>query len=158
MGKVKNYFWDEIMARPQYERRTDIEHENAARPVIEKSFSCEIKKLDPHKYGFDWMLYKGKKAFACAEYKRRWVGFNDYPFIILSAAKFWRAITFGQMLEKGFYFFVEFDDGLYGAPFRMKPESISNFFNIGWGGRTDRNDAADAEPVVEIPISKFYKL
>lgn len=145
------------MARPQYETQTDLDHENAARPLIEKSFNCEIKKV-PKSYMFDWMLYRDKKAFACAEYKRRWVGFNDYPFIILSAAKFWKGISFGQMLERGFYFFVEFDDGLYGAPFRLKPESISTYFNIGWGGRTDRDDAEDSEPVVHVPISKFYKL
>ena len=146
------------MIRRQYETQKDLDHENGAKPFIEKSFNCEIKKVDPHKYGFDWMLYKGKKAFACAEYKRRWVGFNEYPFIILSAAKFLKAITFGQMLEGGFYFFVEFDDGLFGAPFRLKPESISRYFDIGWGGRTDRDDPEDSEPVVHVPISKFYKL
>jgi hypothetical protein len=145
------------MSRPKYETDKDLANEKTIIPIIERHFKCKIKKL-PISYMFDFLFYREGKAWGCGEYKRRKVAYTKYPFIILSAAKFYKATNFGRMLDAGFHFIVEFDDGIFYAPLQIELDYVAKEFDIGWGGREDRGDSQDMEPVIHIPINKFFRI
>ena len=53
------------------------------------------------------------------------------------------------------YLVIGWPDGVYG--YRLRPYDLDRFV-IAIGGRVDRSDAADIEPVVHVPAREFKKI
>jgi len=92
----------------------------------------------------------GKAITAFCEFKRRHVQMDKYPTLILSLRKYKQLVSY-SWCEDGAYLFVRWNDkdGVH----RIPSKAIE--YDIEWGGRIDRGDWQDNEPVVHIPISDF---
>jgi len=117
------------------------EHE----PYSQYSFS----KL-PLGYEIECAMEKKNSITAFCEFKRRHVNMNTYDTLILSLHKYKQLISY-SWVEDGAMLFVRWND--MDAVHNVPSEHIK--FEIAWGGRTDRNDWQDTEPVVHIPITEF---
>ena len=87
------------------------------------------------------------------EFKRRHVDMNKYPTLILSLHKYKQLISY-SFFDDGAMLFVRWNDK--DAVHHVPSEHIK--YDIAWGGRSDRGDWQDAEPVVHIPIKEFVVL
>ena len=69
---------------------------------------------------------------------------------MISAAKIWQGIYTSTNTGKPFFVVAEWDDKIG----FIKIETVEGL-SLGFGGRTDRNDDQDIEPVYFIPIKEF---
>lgn len=141
------------MSRPLYETSGDRGREDGVRRLIERRWNCTATKL-PMQYHLDFGLYRGGELVAFAEVKCRKTPFANYPTYIISLSKVVAALD------------------LSAAAGRVPALLVVNWADVvGWvnlaqagdwkvrsGGRTDRGDWQDVEPVVEIPIEEFSVL
>ena len=137
------------MTRPIYEQDHDIANEIAFMRRAESSgiVAHQLKKC----YPCDFYFKKGDRS-ALVEYRRRNVKKDTYPDIFISAYKYSILKPMAQSLGVRFLFYVEFNDGLFVADlthFEVTPNDIKI------GGRTDRGDRQDIEPLIAIPIDEF---
>lgn len=146
MGKI-------FVPRPLYETQKDLAHEKYVAKKIATAYGLRLQKMHK-KLSIDFMAFnKSGLAVAVIEVKRRHSRHNKYPTIILSLMKFNRGVEFYRSNNLNFIFVVEFDDGIYA--YQYLPDDI---FKISFGGRTDRGDSQDMEPVIQIPINKMEKI
>lgn len=137
------------MSRPRYETDADLAAESSAAVVIEAAWGVKVTKI-PDSYGADWMIERDGKHVGWGEYKRRSMTWGQYPTIVLSVRKVADLIRLADVAGRSL-FFVEADDGMRYASVLAHDE-----FRIEIGGRTCRTrDAADVEPVVQIPVDRF---
>ena len=152
------------VARPRNETEADIAHEEAARAKIETAWRCTIQPLSERLYGCDWGIFKDAQTFVgFAEYKYRGtnlkgeeVKWGTYPSVILSLGKWMNMKQFAQLCNRHFYLFFEWSDCLvYGRwpPFTGMGYPIQ--YGIELGGRDDRGQDGDREPVIIIPNKEF---
>ena len=142
------------MTRPLYESKSDLAVERSLAARIQNNFSWSLKKLS-RRYELDFIAFAGKKAVAFIEVKRRHNPVHHYETIILSLAKYIKGAQYQKTTGLKFLFIVEFDDGCFQYTYN---ENDGKDFKITMGGRTDRNDPEDIEPVIHIPVSKMTPL
>ena len=110
----------------------------------------------PYRYRIDFVLYFDGKVWAVVEYKNRSkISVHTYKSIILSCDKVFAGLEWVRARGCKFKFVVEFSDGFYATD--IDHEDARDFL-IVQGGRTDRNDEQDIEPVYHIPIHRFKRL
>ena len=73
-----------------------------------------------------------------------------YLGLILQKRKFKR---FAKFLKVPFYLVIWFEDDKWGM-IDLVPHA-DQLLRVEWGGRTDRNDPADMEPMVRLDIKWF---
>jgi hypothetical protein len=139
--------------RPYYENEKDLTIEREVVTRICEKWKCEAHKL-PISYFFDYGLTKSgsDQLGAVVEIKRRNVNKDTYPDIILSLNKVMKGREYQRMNIKP-WFVVMFNDGIY-----FHRISANRPYYVGYGGRTDRSDPQDMEPVAHIPIEAFREL
>lgn len=139
-----------MKSRPIYETKEDLRNERRIMQMF-RDLGVQCEKL-PRSYHLDFCV-KGLPIFnaelAWFEYKRRNINWGDYPDIFVSLNKAMKA----RELPGSSYFIVETNDAMMITDFR-----IPFVDNISFGGRTDRGDWQDVEPVVNIPIKNFWSL
>ena len=122
--------------------------------VVQQKWNCVAVKM-PIKFVFDYALYVDGKMMAVAECRCRNHEFGAFDTIICSLHKLHAARNFTQDGVKA-VFIVGFSDGsVYWHDFRVQEEG---YYRITQGGRTDRNDWQDIEPVIHINLDDFKKL
>jgi len=138
------------MDRPIYETEEDLKREKIVRNEIEKTWGVVTEKL-PYKELVDVMLLVDGVCVGWAEIKNRDNHHDKYPTLMISLNKCEAGFIRSRLTGKPFYIVVKWSDGftLY-----HKLEDLKSF-DIGIGGRWDRNDKGDVESVVHIPISYF---
>lgn len=137
------------MSRPRYETARDLAAESNAAGVIAAAWGVEVKKI-PDSYGADWMIERDGSHVGWGEYKRRNMVWGQYPTVVLSVRKVVDLIRLADVAGRSL-FFVEANDGI-----RYASVLAHDQFRITMGGRTCRTrDAADVEPVVQIPVDRF---
>ena len=139
------------MTRPTYETEADLEVEQGVASQLEAEFGLECCKL-PISYRIDWAVFKGGNLIGFMELKARNVKKNQYPTLILSLSKLMAGCELASKTNTIFWLGVKWTDSL--SVCRI----TSPFQNIEMGGRTDRNDSADIEPVVHLPIEDFKEI
>lgn len=133
--------------RPFYETRKDLQKEiSALRKIAVRTTPVKL----PLRYEIDFAMVDGDKICAFAEVKCRTNPFGQYPTLMISAAKLISGITLSGMTGCPFWLIVQWTDKI-GA---LEIDSLSRF-TMGIGGRWDRGDEQDIEPVVHIPTSAF---
>jgi hypothetical protein len=140
------------MVRPRYESKESLSKEHDTIREIERAWKCKAQKM-PVKYTFDYGLYYNGELKAVAELRYRNVSSTTYPTIICALYKLHAARDFALDGLKP-YFIVTFKDGTFYHEFKC----WDTFYKIDQGGRTDRGDWQDMEPVIRIPIEKFKKI
>jgi hypothetical protein len=140
------------MNRPMYESQNDLSNEKDVANYLADKWSCVFKKL-PISYNVDWLLINNSetpKAFA--ELKCRNNESIKYPTLLLSLSKWMKGKELGKELNIPFIVIVRWTDGVY---FHIAGKHEVTY---GFGGRRDRNDAQDVEPIVLIPTDTFKKV
>lgn len=141
------------ISRPIYESAEDLKNERSVAKKIATTYGLDLKKMHM-KYSIDYMAFdKSGEAVAVIEVKRRKNKYKKYQSVILSLAKYNRGVEYDRANDLQFIFAVEFDDGCY--IYEYQPGDL---FRIQLGGRTDRNDKQDIEPVIHIPINRMNRL
>lgn len=133
--------------RPFYETRNDLQNElDALRKIAVRTTPVKL----PLRYEIDFAMVDGDKICAFAEVKCRTNPFGQYPTLMISAAKLISGITLSGMTGCPFWLIVQWTDKV-GA---LEVDSISKW-RMSIGGRRDRGDDQDIEPVVHIPTTAF---
>lgn len=134
--------------RPVYETPHDIERERAVARLICVTWACIPKKL-PRLHCADYLLVRGGKPAGWAEIKTRTHSFGTYSTYIISERK-WRALSaLSRVSGVPFFLFVRFLDGTYYI------NGLDTDYSVVVGGRNDRNDIKDIEPVAGIDLRHF---
>lgn len=137
--------------RPMYESARDRENEAAVAAILAPRWKSEAQKL-PMAYYIDWLMMRGGKPVACMEVKCRNNPRAQYPTLMLSLAKWMHGLQFSELMGIPFLVAVQWTDGIFWHKAGSFPVSF------GFGGRKDRGDSQDMEPVVFIPTDAFVPL
>jgi len=137
-------------SRPIYENAETIRAERILAHTISGRWNCTPEKL-PRKYAVDYALLRHGKLVAWAEFKSRSFEQSTYGTYMISLMKLREGAALSRLTGKPFYLVVEWTDVVGWCQI---PLTLENYF-IGIGGRFDRNDPEDLEPVVHIPITDF---
>lgn len=138
--------------RQLYESSEDRSNEREVASRLALLQKCDFKKL-PMAYYIDWVFLRNQKPVAIAEVKCRKNPSAQYPTLMLGLAKWMHGKELAKELAVPFLVVIKWTDGLFWHSANQHTQ-ISH----GFGGRVDRNDDQDVEPVVFIPINNFRKI
>jgi|TARA_R100000482_G_C5084169_1_gene127568 uncharacterized protein YcsI (UPF0317 family) len=141
------------MARKLYETKKSLAAEKVFAEDLEKYFQVNLKKL-PMQYGLDFIALdkRNKKPQFFLELKERRCNRNTYPTYIISLAKFMKAKEIYRSLNLHTFLCVRWKD----VTGYMNMDDIEDhMIDITVGGRYDRNDWQDVEPLLNLEIGKF---
>jgi hypothetical protein len=130
--------------RTQYESKEDRTIEQK---LIKDYVSTGALKL-PKSYGFDFMVQHGPKLPEVWEVKRRKKRYSTW---FVSLLKLLKAQHYEALGIKA-YALVEIEGKVYTLRFTETP------YYIEWGGRSDRNDSADQEPMVHYKLNNMKEI
>jgi len=135
------------MHRPRYETNKDLQNEKEVSKFLE-GYGIQCFKL-PISYRLDWIAFRDRKLMGFIELKTRTTKRLTYPTLILSLSKFSAGCSLSRLTGTDFWVAAKWTDSLgfcccsdLGAEIEM-------------GGRHDRNDRDDFEPVVHLPVELF---
>jgi hypothetical protein len=137
------------MSRPMYENSATLEAERKAIMRYAKAWGCDVTKL-PMKYTVDYAITNESGIFAWAEVKCRNVNVNKYTTLMISAEKIWTGLRMSVISGIPFILIIEWLDAL-GALEVKKWQAL----DIRIGGRKDRDDWQDMEPMIFFPTNIF---
>ena len=137
------------MTRPLYETTQDLSNEQEFMQQLESLWGCTSQKI-PIKYGVDFCLMMGDVIKGILEIKCRNNTRLQYPTYMLSAHKIITGRNLAQIIGVPFLLAVKWTDS---SGYIDLAKTDSAVFKIG--GRFDRNDPDDIEPVAHIPIGEF---
>lgn len=148
------------MSRPTYETNDHLALETAVAQRVGKVWGTTPSKL-PKFYKCDWSLARGDAVVAFIEVRCRNFTYEKYPTIIISSEKWAYLINRDKILNCPFFFCVRFSDDkiYYTRPLHHAEENFA--VKIGGrtaGGKNDRGDWQDIEPVVHIPTIAFKQI
>lgn len=145
--------------RKQYETKGDRQREQAVLSLIDQLWKCESVKL-PKQYRLDYGILRGDHMTALAEVKVRNVRSDKYATLMVSAEKIRTGMDWASKFPMKFILFVGYEDGIFWCDASNLPWATVNYPGIflGIGGRKDRNDWQDVEPVVHIPKQLFKRV
>lgn len=134
--------------RPLYESQGDLSREARVAERLCQAWDCQSLKL-PVQYRVDFAMLVNRKIKAWLEVKCR---NSYYDEMILSAAKFVTGQQLATSTNRPFVVAFGIGHDIYWRDCTHdQPE-------LELGGRADRQDWQDMEPVVMLPLNKFHKL
>jgi len=137
--------------RLKYESAGDRRNQRHVLSKLERAFQLPIDTPWGEFSVYDGVFDLGDGQQGIVEVKVRKNARLKYPTYMLSKAKY-DALT--ELSETGFIgamLAVQWTD-------QLGVVAIPTAHSVGHGGRYDRNDAADQEPVVLIPIKNFTRI
>jgi hypothetical protein len=135
-----------------YEKPEDLAAERIALDRACEVWKCTAEKL-PMKYELDYLLLREGKGVAWLEIKSRTNPRAAYPTYMISLGKIMAARRLSEASQLRSFLLVQWSD--YCGYVRL--DSLLDF-TTAVGGRTDRGDEQDIEPVALIPIVDFARL
>lgn len=141
------------MARTMYETEANLEKERAVVALICEKFKCTSDKL-AIKYGLDYALSRDGKVAAFCEIKCR-----NYPFshfadgYAIGLHKIMAAKQLTDTTGLPFILVISCEDGVY----YTKVSEFKNILTV-MGGRRDRGDPQDIEPMAVFRAAEFKKI
>ena len=139
---------DDPTPRPVYESQRDRDEEAYIKGVVEEKWDCELSKM-PMSYHLDFLAMRDGKVVAAIETKRRSVRRESYRSIMVSVSKLFAARRFKETMGVDTIFIIHYNDCIAWISLNEKPDAF------GFGGRDDRNDPADQEPVAFFDIPRL---
>lgn len=133
--------------RPRYERQADRDAENRLIELVCKRYQLDSFYKLPASYILDFAVSRNDQIIGFVEVKKRTTAMRQYPTFFIALHKVLQAKQYELI---GFHsrVVVEWSDCIgsvrLGAPFELK-----------FGGRSDRNDSADQEPMAHFSIDSF---
>ena len=139
------------MGRPQYESPEDRLNERMAVAELCRLYECKAYKL-PISYGLDYALVRDSdRIIALAEIKCRKNNAQRYETIMVAGLKRTIALSLRRALNVPTLFVPVFSDGVFIIDFKEKPDAVT------LGGRRDRGDSADIEPMVHYRTERLIR-
>jgi len=149
-------------ARPLYETQADRRREASVAAIISQKLNVKLVKL-PIRYCLDYAAYdietrilKSWHEIKCRNYAS--LALFKYDYLIVSLAKVMSGLQLAQTTEKPFYIYWSFmDNSIYFI--EIISELIKEVADIKSGGRIDRGDPQDVEPMLCFPkniLIRFY--
>ena len=135
--------------RPIYETEKDLEKEERLALAFAQKYGAEAHKL-PALYPLDYSYTKDGSVVAFIEIKIRTNSFAAYPTYMISLSKITSARNIHIATGLPVLLAVKWGCGTVGFI-----DVNSPFENLTMGGRKDRNDEADIEPVVHWSMEAF---
>ncbi len=139
------------MSRPLYETPDHLRNEATVVMKLQGAWKCTLTKL-PRSYRLDHVIYRNSQIVAAVEIKCRKIKMNQYPTIMISLSKRMEAAWWHSVNKVPTFFVVQFTDALAYVDLTEEPCSVQQ------GGRVDRNDPADTEPMAHYSISRMKVL
>ena len=136
--------------RPMYETREDRAREAAVIEKIERHLDAKAQKC-PMRYRADYALLRGNEVLRFVEVKVRSECYDPY----------WIALDKWMMLERLSLYALHSSLIVVQWPDRLACVEVSptNRKRLAiWGGRKDRADWQDVEPMVCIPLARFDEI
>ena len=137
--------------RPIYETDEDLKKERSLSDVISKSWKCELQKLQPRD-PFDYAAVRDGKVVAFVEMKNRTNECGKYDTYMISMTKLMHARSIKEATEIQSILAVKWTDSVGW----VKLNNITA--HVTMGGRFDRNDPQDVEPVCHIDMRDFVMI
>lgn len=140
--------------RPLYENLSTVVDEVEFFRSLSRheDYNCyKFRKL-PLGYEIECSMENRGSIHGWCEFKRRHVNRRDYPTLILSLHKYRKLVSYSGRQES--LLFVRWNDE--DAVHHIYSGEIE--YEIKIGGRKDRGDWQDIEPVVHIPVEAFVPL
>jgi len=140
--------------RPLYENQVSLKNEADTALAVEKAWGADLIKLSM-KNKIDFLLKnKTGKPRAFIEIKNRTCNRGQYPTYMLSLDKWVAGLSLQLYTQLPFILVVSWADEIG----YVKCLKTLKDTTIDIGGRVDRGDAQDIEPVIHIPIHLFETL
>jgi hypothetical protein len=133
-----------------HETAQDLRNELDVIVAYAKMLNFGHQKL-PIAYKADYALVEDGDVKAFVEIKCRNVNHDTYDTIILSLRKWHDINEMAQRINIPAVFVIRYDDGVFSIPMRETPDAITI------GGRVDRNDSRDIEPVIHYNIDRLRR-
>lgn len=134
--------------RPLYENEVSLKAEKEIARQLEKRWQCRLIKL-PISYNADYLAVNNKNPLGLIEIKCRG---QRYSKMFLSLHKFLKVQLFAKQIGVPFILVYGFPEGVWWRNVTQYP------LDIEVGGRTDRNDWQDTEPMQMFDMAGFKKL
>ena len=132
--------------RPRYERPRDLVNESKVAERMAQR-GIELRKM-PISYRLDFAMFRDGKLRGFAEVKTRNNRHDTYPTLMISLGKVMAARQLAEVSETRSVLLVQYLNGIYWCNFASP-------FEVAMGGRWDRADDDDVEPVAHFPIEAF---
>jgi len=132
--------------RPYYENQRDLSNEHLVATIL-KEKGIDLVKM-PISYRLDFAMLRKGKVRGFAEVKTRNNRHDKYPTLMISLGKVMAARQLAEVSETRSVLLVQYLDGIYWCNFASP-------FEVAMGGRWDRADDDDVEPVAHFPIEAF---
>ncbi len=139
------------MTRPRYETNDNLTAEQEVVRQLCERWHCEAHKVPLH-YQFDYFLTSPTRQAIC-EIKCRG---KKYDTLILSLHKIETMMRYSNTFRVAAILAVSWPDE--GTHFLRLSYDLTSTCKIDMGGRTDRGDSQDIEPVLHIPVTEFKPL
>jgi len=136
--------------RPRYETKDDVNAEDAVAAVAGPILNCTFKKLSEIHYGVDFAMRQGRLFFGYAEVKRRRIKHHDFTTYVVSMAKFTWGLALADRAAVPFVLLVQYDDAL--VCYDATAIAAAGLVTVEMGGRSDRGDPKDIEPMAHMPV------
>jgi hypothetical protein len=151
----------ESVVRPIYESIDDISNEERLAEHLMLRWELDGWKRNPRMYPIDISFIKDDVIKGFAEIKCRTVSVDTYETYMISVSKVIAAQSLSKATGLGCYLVVKWTDSLgwisFGSGEKVvdpRPGIIRPKF-VAWGGRSDREDPQDMEPVIHFDIDDF---
>lgn len=138
-----------MAVRPIYETLADRGREAEFSLLLSQKFKCTFSKL-PIRYGLDFSAVRDGRVVAFVETKVRTNPVGQYPTYMISSGKLMHADALSRATGLKCILAVRWADAWGYTELAMGPS-----VTVSIGGRVDRGDEQDIEPVCLIPISCF---
>lgn len=137
--------------RKSYETTASRRAEEAVGRVVAKRIGLEVRQM-PLKYPVDFAFAAGTEVRAFAEIKCREHHFGAFPTLILGLNKWAACRRLSEFSGVPALLVVRFGSEIRWC--RMPDHGL----DVRIGGREDRGDWQDVEPVVHVPVRIFEQL
>lgn len=137
--------------RPIYETQEDLSREAKVAKRLGQVWECSMRKLQPRD-AFDYAAMRGDEVVGFVEIKNRRNLMGQYSTYMISMTKLATAHSIFCATYVPCVLVVQWSDCM-GWISLSHAEGV-----LKMGGRSDRNDPGDIEPVFHIDISKFKVL
>lgn len=137
--------------RPVYETEAHLQGEQGVAKKLEAWINNPLATVvkTPPLAPYDYCIVKKGLISGVVEIKVRSNPSDKYPTYMISLEKVSQCTSHANIIGCPFYVVVQWTDKLGRWKFDRDQ------YTTGIGGRTDRNDSMDEEPVIYIPIENF---
>jgi len=142
--------------RPTYENKQSLDAERKTVETLSKMWKVRFIKM-PISYHLDYSMVQKDSVVGFAEVKVRTNPITQYDTYMIALSKVLKARQLSEATKKPSILIVNWRI-INKDPTKNDCIGWINFkreFELGFGGRKDRNDWQDQEPVALYPISMF---